>query len=116
MALERANLAAIQVGTKLRDLRTARGWTQQQLAVYAGVAGNTVVRAETGNSIPRVEQLMKLAFVLDVPVAELLPADIEPNAKGPTPKDRPTMRKRTTGSKGQISYSSAPSRSRRSAA
>jgi len=54
---------------KLKELRIERKWTQAELAERAGLAHNTVVRAEKGLPV-RVDTRRKLLTVLGVPYSE----------------------------------------------
>lgn len=59
-------------GGKVRELRKARGWLQQELADRAGVNMQTVSNLETGRHAPEFPTLMKVARALGVPLSELL--------------------------------------------
>lgn len=59
-------------GAKLAQLRRAKGWTQQQLAVAAGVHVMTISAAEREAKEPLLATIEALARALDVPVADLL--------------------------------------------
>ncbi len=61
------------VGREIRRLRTERGWSQSQLAVYAGSSQPTVNLLETGRRNPSAATLEKLASALSVEVADLFP-------------------------------------------
>jgi len=60
---------AVLFGEALRRFRTARGWSQEQLAVEAGVTLNYVGNLERGEQGPSLHILIKLAraFEMDVP-------------------------------------------------
>lgn len=59
-------------GVKIKELREARGWTQETLAKKAGVARVTIGRIEIGHSRPSLELVERLAKILKVTLAELL--------------------------------------------
>ncbi len=60
-------------GGRLRELRRAKGWSQHDLSVRAGVQGASVVSAwETGAAVPHPETLRRLAKVLGVDPESLL--------------------------------------------
>ena len=59
-------------GDKVRELRKARGWLQQDLADCAGVSMQTVSNLETGRHAPEFPTLAKIAGALDVSLGELL--------------------------------------------
>ncbi|GEM_PF-2209914 len=61
------------VGEEVKRLRQAKGWTQEQLAVYAGSSQPTVNLLESGKRNPSATTLEKLARALEVEVADLFP-------------------------------------------
>jgi transcriptional regulator with XRE-family HTH domain len=71
-------------GAALRKARQHRGLTADELGIRAGVAENTVLRWETGSSRPTAANLRKVAAVLDLTPADLLPSRIVVN---PTLRD-----------------------------
>lgn len=61
-----------EFGQKLREVRTAKGYTQQVLAEKLYVTRQTVSRWESGNRYPDLETLKKISVELEVSVDELL--------------------------------------------
>jgi transcriptional regulator with XRE-family HTH domain len=61
------------VGEEVKRLRQAKGWTQEQLAVYAGSSQPTVNLLEAGKRNPSASTLEKLARALGVEVVDLFP-------------------------------------------
>jgi transcriptional regulator with XRE-family HTH domain len=61
------------VGEEVKRLRQAKGWTQEQLAVYAGSSQPTVNLLEAGKRNPSAATLEKLASALEVEVVDLFP-------------------------------------------
>jgi len=59
-------------GGRLRDLRIARGWTQQQLAEASSVTRGALSHLEAGRRKPFSDTAERLASALGVSVAELL--------------------------------------------
>ncbi|MFT2749652.1 helix-turn-helix domain-containing protein [Clavibacter sp. Sh2036] len=57
-------------GTRIVDLRTQRGWTQERLAEASGITVRTVQRLEAGNDAS-LDTLTRVANALDVPVGDL---------------------------------------------
>lgn len=74
----------------LRLLRTARGLSQERLAVDAGVARAWVSQLERHKGNSSLDLLDRLAKALDVPVADLL---AEPAAGAEPPAPLPNGRK-----------------------
>lgn len=60
------------LGQKLLERRTAKGMTQQELAVAAGLHAITVSRIERGAVQPDLSTVEALARALGATVAELL--------------------------------------------
>jgi putative transcriptional regulator len=57
----------------LRQLREAKGLTQEKLARLADVANNTIIKIEAGkNQNPTLETLKNIAKILEVSVDELI--------------------------------------------
>ncbi len=60
------------VRRRLRSLRTARGWTLDDLARRANTNASTVSRIETGQRRLAIDQLVQLARALDTSLDELI--------------------------------------------
>lgn len=65
-------MADRQPASKLVQLRKAKGWSQQDLAVRAGIHAITVSEIERGATDPKQSTLEALARALEVGVADLL--------------------------------------------
>lgn len=58
---------------KVKQLRTARGWTQEQLGQKLGKSKRTIVSYEKGDSYPRTREVYaKLAEILEVDINYLM--------------------------------------------
>jgi transcriptional regulator with XRE-family HTH domain len=62
----------VYVGEKLKQIRTRRLLTQEELAEKAGVSAATVVNVERNNQEPHFRTIRKLAKALDIDPTELL--------------------------------------------
>lgn len=60
-----------ELGTKLREARTAAGLTQAQLAELIGVSRKTINTVENGVFVPSTTLALKLARALKTSVEEL---------------------------------------------
>lgn len=60
----------------IRELRKARGWTQEELAHAAGLPSSTIRRLENGGT-PQLTTAAKIAAALGVTLAELFPPATE---------------------------------------
>jgi transcriptional regulator with XRE-family HTH domain len=58
---------------ELRQIREARGWTQQRLADESGVNKATINQIERGRRSPNVETLGRLADALSVEMGDFFP-------------------------------------------
>ncbi len=67
--------ALLAFGLRLRQLREARGMSQQLLAYEADIAKLTVQRIEKGRASVGLDMLISIAQALQVPVHELLRLD-----------------------------------------
>lgn len=59
------------IGTRLYDLRMARGWTQEQLAERTGFARETISSFENGTHSPLLDHLVLICDALAVPIRKL---------------------------------------------
>ena len=62
----------VYIGEKLKQIRTRRLLTQEELAEKAGVSAATVVNVERNNQEPHFRTIRKLAKALDIDPTELL--------------------------------------------
>ncbi|WP_175813341.1 LexA family protein [Burkholderia contaminans] len=85
---------AQHIGTRIRELRKAKGMTLQQLADVFGISRASVSEWESGRSKPDGGRLLKLADVLDTSVEYLLNGDM--NAAHPS-RDSAAIRRRLRG-------------------
>ncbi|SRR5260221_14271791 len=68
----RANLPVRQrVAERVKQLRTARGWSQEELAERAGNTGRHISQIETSKVNPTVDVLASIASQFGVDVADL---------------------------------------------
>ncbi len=61
----------MNIGEKIRQLRTDRGITQSEFAQMLFVSAQAVSKWETGKSVPSIQMLPLIARVFDVPISEL---------------------------------------------
>jgi len=61
----------VLIGSRIRDLRLARGWTQIYLSVHAGVGRNYISDVELGKKEIGLRNLQVLAQSLGVPLERL---------------------------------------------
>lgn len=68
------------IGPRVKALREARGWSQRQLAMRAGLKGSHVTMIESGERNPKQDTIQKLAGALGVSFYSL----IHPGQEGGT--------------------------------
>ncbi|WP_298430621.1 helix-turn-helix domain-containing protein [uncultured Jannaschia sp.] len=61
----------LDLGSRVRDLRTSRGWTLEQAARQAGLARSTLSKIENGQMSPTYDALKKLATGLEIGIPQL---------------------------------------------
>lgn len=62
---------AIQLGSRIRELRKLKGVSQLELAYDMDMSMNTISGIELGKISPKIETLKKIAQKLDINIAEL---------------------------------------------
>jgi transcriptional regulator with XRE-family HTH domain len=75
MTLYQHDAVSVNVGERVRELRTARDMTMQVLAKKSGLSVHTLSMIELGKISPSVSALYKLADVLDVSITTFFSAD-----------------------------------------
>lgn len=63
------------LGDRIRQLRTERQLSQLDLATRVGVGQSAISAFETGEKMPRVDTLQRIASALEVSTAVLLDSD-----------------------------------------
>jgi transcriptional regulator with XRE-family HTH domain len=91
---EARGLNAARIGTRLRDLRSARELSLRQLARLIGASPSLLSQIENGKVTPSVDTLYLLAGALGVPVAAFFGDAIRAPAAGGTWVVRGTERQR----------------------
>lgn len=89
-----ANEISTLVGARLRDLREAAGLTITDLAQAAGMSKPHLSRLESGERSPSLASLLTLAAALRVPVASILPRELDAHDddQGVVPSSGPVVR------------------------
>ncbi len=57
---------------RLREIRKARGYTQNKLAIKSGLSRQAIVVIESGQKSPTLNTLIKIASALGVTVSQLI--------------------------------------------
>ena len=61
----------VLLGRKIRELRKSKGWTQEYLSELLGVNAKSVLRIESGQTFPTVQNLEKLSAIFGVKMSDL---------------------------------------------
>lgn len=56
----------------IKNLRKQKGYTQKQLAIYAGVTVRAIAAYEAGERRPSIGVAYKIAAALDIPEEQIL--------------------------------------------
>lgn len=67
----------VKIGKTLKELRKARGITQEELAQKFYVTDRSVSRWETGSNLPDISTLIELADFYDVDIREIIDGEIK---------------------------------------
>lgn len=62
----------VQIGNKIRKLRSEKGFTQKEMASLTGIPHSTYSNYENNNREPSSEQLEKIANVLGISLEDLI--------------------------------------------
>jgi putative transcriptional regulator len=60
-----------ELNNRLKEIRVARGWTQEALAERVGVTRQTIIAIEKEKFVPSVKLALEVAASLGVPVHDL---------------------------------------------
>jgi len=63
----------IKIGSKIRELRLAKGYSQEGIADAAGMGRTYMGRVERGEQNISIQNLIQIAFALRVEVGALIP-------------------------------------------
>jgi putative transcriptional regulator len=66
------------IRNRVKQLRDARGWTQQQLATAVGVSRQSINSIERNRYVPSLDLALKFARVFAVSTDEIFTLDTEP--------------------------------------
>ena len=71
MKVKHQNL--IKIGDKIRELRKAKGFSQESIADASAMGRTYMGRVERGEQNISIQNLIQIAFALNVNVGELIP-------------------------------------------
>ena len=65
------NKTKILLGKKIRELRKERKWTQEYLSELLDVNPKSVLRIESGQTFPTIQNIEKLSEVFEIEISDL---------------------------------------------
>lgn len=74
---------------RLRDLRKARGWTQEDLAIELNVSRQTINALEAGRYAPSLPLAFQIARLFDLTIEEIFDDGLQPRLRATRLRDRP---------------------------
>ena len=75
--MESELVIAATISNKVKELRIARGWTQQQLAEAVGVSRQSINSIERNRYVPSLELALTFARVFGVATDDIFTLEIE---------------------------------------
>lgn len=60
------------MGSKLKELRKAKGFSQERLAKITGISRVSIARYETGVAVPNMKNARKLAEALECSIDDIV--------------------------------------------
>lgn len=63
---------AWSIGQKIRAARERKDWTQEELAEQTGIARANIARLESGQYVPKIKTIKRVAEALNLDVADLI--------------------------------------------
>jgi transcriptional regulator with XRE-family HTH domain len=63
----------VKIGKKIREIRLSRGFSQENFAAEAQLGRTYYGRVERGEQNISIQNLIKIAFILQVEVGDLIP-------------------------------------------
>lgn len=67
-----------RIANKVKELRQARSWTQEQLAEAAGVSRQSIISIERNRYVPSLELALIFARVFACPTDEIFHLESQP--------------------------------------
>lgn len=62
----------MEIGIRIKKLRDAKGYSQQFMAINLGITQSAYCKIEKNGNKMKIEQLVKIAAILEVDVSELI--------------------------------------------
>lgn len=90
------------VARNVRDARTERGWTLDQLAGRSGVSKGMVVQIEQGKTNPSIGTLSKVAEALGVSLSDIVGGGESPNVRVVTGDEAVSLWETDAGSSARL--------------
>lgn len=70
------NILLTQIGAKIKELRTTKNMTQNELAMRCKFEKASMSRIETGQTNPTIRTLFKISTALEVQISDLFAVSV----------------------------------------
>lgn len=67
-----------RIANRVKELRQARDWTQEQLAAEAGVSRQSIISIERNRYVPSLELALLFARIFDCPTDDIFQLEAQP--------------------------------------
>lgn len=67
-----------RIANRVKELRLARDWTQEQLAAAAGVSRQSIISIERNRYVPSLELALKLARIFACSTDDIFQLETQP--------------------------------------
>ncbi|MBQ8459788.1 helix-turn-helix transcriptional regulator [bacterium] len=61
----------VLLGRKIKELRKNKKWTQEYLSEKIGINSKSILRIESGQTFPTIQNLEKIAEIFEIKISEL---------------------------------------------
>ena len=75
-------ITPIDLGTRIKEIRTERGWSLEQASESAGISRSSLFKIEKGKMSPTFDAMLKIAQGFDIDVSHLLVAPASSHGTG----------------------------------
>ncbi len=89
--VERGEALAVEVGTRIGDLRRRRGWSMSEMARRAGLGKATLSELEAGRRNPTLETLYAVTSAMGLPLSAVIPGPAAEHAEGDPASSGPVV-------------------------
>ena len=66
----------MNIGDNIKKIRELKNYTQEHVALELGLSQATYARIESGETIPKIDRLQRIAEILEVDISTLLNSNV----------------------------------------